>query len=163
MEEICDFGKLAKYIIHPTEVKITKKGKGKFLSKALRDGYSKEPIEKDTSDIKIALADEDKTPIIAIVNKSSGGQVGVDILQSFYRYLNPIQVIDLLEEGLDKLKLFKNLKRIKIIVGGGDGTIGSVLTYMSEPQFLEDFKVKANLGVLPLGTGNDLSILIFRF
>jgi Diacylglycerol kinase catalytic domain len=145
LEEICDFGKLAKYIIHPSEVKISKRG-------------NKDMAEKETSDIKITLADEDKVPIIAIVNKISGGQVGQDILQSFYRYLNPIQVIDLLDEGLEKLKLFKNLKKIKIIVGGGDGTIGSILTHLNEPQFLEEFKAKASLGVLPLGTGNDFSI-----
>ena len=71
-------------------------------------------------EIKFALVDEDKVPVVAIVNKSSGGQVGADVLKSFYRYLNPIQVIDLIEEGLDKLRLFRQLKRVKLLVGGRD-------------------------------------------
>ena len=91
LDERCDFGKLKKYIIFPHEVKVvlpsndespTKKGSivGKVISKHI--------------DYKIVLNDNDdsKTPIIAIVNKSSGGQVGNEILKSIYRYLNPIQV-----------------------------------------------------------------------
>ena len=70
-------------MVSPTnEESPTKKGSivGKVVSKHI--------------DYKIVLDDGDdsKIPIIAIVNRSSGGQVGNEILKSFYRYLNPIQV-----------------------------------------------------------------------
>jgi diacylglycerol kinase (ATP) len=72
-----------------------------------------------------------------------------------------------LDEGLDKFKLFKNFKKVKLIVGcttnlhffilGGDGTIGSILTHTSEQSFKNELKAKMSVAVLPLGTGNDLS------
>jgi len=36
--------------------------------------------------------DERKTPLIVCVNSKSGGQKGDEVLRSFYRYLNPLQV-----------------------------------------------------------------------
>lgn len=67
-------------------------------------------------------------------------------------------MIDLLDEGLDKLKVFTNLnaKEIRLIVGGGDGTIGSVGNYIKSeiPEWMEK---NPPIATLPLGTGNDLS------
>ena len=116
LDEICDFGRLKKIIILPSEVKVMK---GILKKSPISE---KEGITADKSghltEIKIELIDEEKVPIVAIVNKLSGGQAGADVLKSFYRYLNPIQVIDLLDEGLEKLKIFRQLKRVKVIVGG---------------------------------------------
>lgn len=39
--------------------------------------------------------------MVVLVNKKSGGQVGNDFLNAFYRILNPLQVISVLDEGLD--------------------------------------------------------------
>lgn len=96
------------------------------------------------------------------MNKKSGGQVGDKFLNSFYRYLNPLQVIDLLDEGLEKLKIFSNsnIKELRIVAGGGDGTIGSIGNFLKSevPDWVEK---NPPLVPLPLGTGNDLSILNF--
>ncbi len=182
LDESCEFGRLKKLIIFPSEVKIsrptkppkffrrsTKKEKeiqGRKDSNANLTGNNSPSLStsgNDNVEIRFALLDEDKVPVVAIVNKLSGGQVGADVLKSFYRYLNPIQVIDLIDEGLEKLRLFRQFKRVKVLVGGGDGTIGSVLTYISEPSFREDGKFKMSVAVLPLGTGNDLSNTNKRF
>ena len=99
---------------------------------------------------------EDKVPILAVINKMSGGQAGDQFMNSFYRYLNPCQVIDLLGEGLERLKTFSNLKECKIVVGGGDGTVGSVVNYIRK-EIPEWSKKNPPVAILPLGTGNDLS------
>ena len=93
-DETCDFGKLRKSIIFPSEIKCIKPSSEEGMSsgKALVRKISPDIVQKK-NEYKIILTDEDKVPIIAIVNKTSGGQVGNDILKSFYRYLNPIQVI----------------------------------------------------------------------
>ena len=46
---------------------------------------------------------------------------------------------------------FKNVPNAKILACGGDGTIGSVINFMK----LND--MNNPVGILPLGTGNDLS------
>ena len=46
---------------------------------------------------------------------------------------------------------FKNIPNAKILACGGDGTIGSVINFMK----LND--MNNPVGILPLGTGNDLS------
>ena len=90
-------------------------------------------------------------------------------------------MIDLIDEGFERLIHFKKLiPNMKIIVGGnlflvletcklkfkftgGDGTIGSTLDHikkeMQEGDTLSEIKVP--VAVLPLGTGNDFSIDIY--
>ncbi len=160
IDDNCDLGKLKKAIISPREIKVLKQQKPEkesIVKKLTPSESIFQPV-----DYKITLEDDDenRVPIIAIVNKTSGGQVGNDILKSFYRYLNPIQVIDLIEDGLEKLKIFRQLKKCKILVGGGDGTIGSVLSYVNSESFREGEKFKMPVGILPLGTGNDLSRIL---
>ena len=105
---------------------------------------------------KIQIPDKN-TPIIVIVNKKSGGQKGEQILSSFYRNLNPFQVIDLLDDGLERLNVFENIQNVKIVIAGGDGTISSVITYIREKINEWSEKNFAPVAILPLGTGNDLS------
>lgn len=61
-----------------------------------------------------------------------------------------------MDEGLNKLKIFSNLKKVKILVAGGDGTIGSVINFIKSniPEWTLDMPA---IAILPLGTGNDLS------
>jgi diacylglycerol kinase family enzyme len=47
-------------------------------------------------------------------------------------YLNPIQVISLIDDGLERLKIFNKLKNVKILVAGGDGTVGSVINFIKK-------------------------------
>ena len=103
---------------------------------------------------------ESQIPLIAIINKKSGGRKGEKILTAFYKYLNPLQVIDITVEGIDLLRIFKSIPKFKILVGGGDGTVAWVLNYLynSGNMTLPDGELPfAPLAILPLGTGNDLS------
>ena len=79
---------------------------------------------------------------------------GVLFLRRFRRALNPAQVFDLMCTGPTVgLKLFEKLDTFRVLVCGGDGSIGWVLTEMDKLNLHR----KAVVGVLPLGTGNDLS------
>ena len=164
INEICDFGVLKKTILCPNEVNY-------FSKRDSRDLKKEELPAANSKDNKIVLKrkksseaiwkfsiPESKIIIVVVVNKKSGGQVGERFLNSFYRYLNPLQVVDLLDEGLEKLKVFanSNIKELRVVVGGGDGTIGSVANFLKTevPEWVER---NPPIAPLPLGTGNDLS------
>lgn len=53
----------------------------------------------------------------------------------------------------DRLEMFRKVPQLRILACGGDGTAGWVLSVLD--QLL--FEVQPALGVLPLGTGNDLA------
>jgi len=97
-------------------------------------------------------------------------------MKYFKRLLNPIQVFDITQGGpargyflqifhwmkkkrrkqlcvLNRLKIFSVLKNFRILACGGDGTVAWVLTAVDELNIHE----KCSVGILPLGTGNDLS------
>lgn len=74
------------------------------------------------------------------------------MLEYLYQHLNPIQVIDLLDEGIDRLEFFKGLKDVKVVVGGGDGTMGGLVD-----SIYSILGKNITLIPMPLGTGNDLS------
>uniref|UniRef100_A0A914WG94 Diacylglycerol kinase n=1 Tax=Plectus sambesii TaxID=2011161 RepID=A0A914WG94_9BILA len=96
-------------------------------------------------------------PLLVLVNVKSGGCQGVNLIRSFRKLLNPFQVFDVLKGGpLVGLYVFRNIPKYKILACGGDGTIGWVL------QCLDIAKQDAACfsppcGIVPLGTGNDLS------
>jgi len=74
----------------------------------------------------------------------------------FYSLLNPIQVIDLIDEGLDRLKIFTDVANLQLVVGGGDGTVASVMNYLKSGEIKKWAYKNPPVAVLPLGTGNDL-------
>jgi diacylglycerol kinase (ATP) len=49
------------------------------------------------------------------------------------------------------------LKNIKLVVAGGDGTICSVMNYLTSGAIEEWVHNNPPVAILPLGTGNDLS------
>lgn len=102
--------------------------------------------------VEIRLRQQDRSIPVFIVNKLSGPQFGEAVLAYLYKHLNPIQVIDLLEEGIERLRYFKGVKDLKVIVGGGDGTMGGLV----DPIY-ELVGKDITLIPMPLGTGNDLS------
>ena len=116
------------------------------------------------------------------MNTKSGGKQGIKLLSGFKRHLNPHQVYDLLNGGpipgsvghltkflitinlislsgsyhTHRMYAFCNVAKYRVLVAGGDGTVGWVLgalddmmPYLKEPH--------PPCGVLPLGTGNDLA------
>ncbi|XP_038648838.1 diacylglycerol kinase theta [Scyliorhinus canicula] len=108
-------------------------------------------------DIEVAQFPQDACPLLLFVNPKSGPLKGRELLYSFRKLLNPHQVFDLSNGGpLSGLHTFRKVPYFRILVCGGDGTVGWVL------GVLEEIRHKLNcplppVAVLPLGTGNDLA------
>ncbi|CAH8449819.1 unnamed protein product [Schistosoma turkestanicum] len=96
-------------------------------------------------------------PLLVFVNLKSGGCQGVDLIVAFRRLLNPFQVFNLDYGGpLPGLYCFRHLVSYKILVCGGDGTVGWTLSCLDIVG--QDAACNAPpIAPLPLGTGNDLS------
>merc|ERR1712141_832008 len=60
-------------------------------------------------------------------------------------------MVVLLEKALEK---HKNEEDLRLIACGGDGTVGWILSVMDSMTFP---KGRPSIGIIPLGTGNDLS------
>ncbi|XP_028271709.1 diacylglycerol kinase theta [Parambassis ranga] len=103
---------------------------------------------------------EDVCPLLVFVNTKSGGLKGRELLYSFRKLLNPHQVFDISNGGpLAGLHTFRQVPRFRILVCGGDGTVGWVL------GVLEALRHKLvcwepPIGIVPLGTGNDLARIL---
>uniref|UniRef100_A0A4W5QHT8 Diacylglycerol kinase n=1 Tax=Hucho hucho TaxID=62062 RepID=A0A4W5QHT8_9TELE len=94
------------------------------------------------------------SPLLVFVNSKSGDNQGIKFVRRFKQLLNPAQVFDLMNGGPHLgLRLFQKFDTFRILVCGGDGSVGWVL---SEIDTLTLHK-QCQLGVLPLGTGNDLA------
>ncbi|XP_015118316.1 diacylglycerol kinase eta [Diachasma alloeum] len=94
------------------------------------------------------------SPLLVFVNSKSGDNQGMKFLRRFKQLLNPAQVFDLIKGGPGPgLRLFRHFDPFRILVCSGDGSVGWVL---SEIDRLGMHK-QCQVGVLPLGTGNDLA------
>ncbi|CAG02127.1 unnamed protein product [Tetraodon nigroviridis] len=109
----------------------------------------------------------------------SGDNQGVKFLRRFKQLLNPAQVFDLMNGGPHLgLRLFQKFDTFRILVCGGDGSVGWVLSEIDALTLHKQVRlcrrsrraaaparrgadrqlcVQCQLGVLPLGTGNDLA------
>ncbi|XP_060247464.1 diacylglycerol kinase eta isoform X3 [Meriones unguiculatus] len=94
------------------------------------------------------------SPLLVFVNSKSGDNQGVKFLRRFKQLLNPAQVFDLMNGGPHLgLRLFQKFDTFRILVCGGDGSVGWVLSEIDKLNLNKQCQV----GVLPLGTGNDLA------
>ncbi|KAI1290308.1 Diacylglycerol kinase theta [Halotydeus destructor] len=96
-------------------------------------------------------------PLLVFVNVKSGGCQGLELITAFRKQLNPYQVYDLENGGpLPGLYVFRHIKDYKILVCGGDGTVGWVLQCLDNVG--QDSECNSPpCAVVPLGTGNDLA------
>ncbi|XP_073104716.1 diacylglycerol kinase 7 isoform X5 [Elaeis guineensis] len=128
------------------------------------------------SSIKNRNGDEQaapKAPIVVFVNSRSGGRRSLALKVWLQKIMTEEQVFDLsavkpsdfVQYGLTCLEKLANLGdshakanrgRLRVIVAGGDGTVGWVLGSLAE-LFMHKRKPVPPTGIIPLGTGNDLS------
>ncbi|XP_032594328.1 eye-specific diacylglycerol kinase isoform X2 [Drosophila grimshawi] len=98
----------------------------------------------------------DVIPVIVFINPKSGGNQGVKLLGKFQQLLNPRQVFDLTQGGPKMgLEMYRKAPNLRVLACGGDGTVGWVLSVLD--QIHPPLQPVPAVGVLPLGTGNDLA------
>lgn len=113
--------------------------------------------QSDNSGAKYELIDlhPSARPLLVFINKKSGAQRTESLKLRLRFLLNPVQVFELSpaqgpEHGL---QLFKKVPHFRILVCGGDGTVGWVLDAVDK----HNYESPPPLAILPAGTGNDLA------
>ncbi|RZC73727.1 hypothetical protein C5167_049208 [Papaver somniferum] len=114
-----------------------------------------------------------EAPMVVFVNSKSGGRKGSALKQRLQELISQEQVFDLsvvkppefVRYGLACLESLashgdhcakETRDKLRIIVAGGDGTVGWVLGSLTE-LFRQSREPVPSTGIIPLGTGNDLS------
>ncbi|KAK6925084.1 Diacylglycerol kinase, accessory domain [Dillenia turbinata] len=97
----------------------------------------------------------DARPLLVFINKKSGAQRGDSLRQRLNFLLNPVQIVELSSaQGPEAgLYLFRKIPHFRILVCGGDGTVGWVLNAIDKQNYVSPPPV----AILPAGTGNDLA------
>ncbi|KAF5198253.1 Diacylglycerol kinase [Thalictrum thalictroides] len=117
--------------------------------------------------------DSPESPIVVFVNSKSGGRLGNVLKGKLQHLICEQQVFDLsvvkppefVQYGLACLENLAGLgddcakevrEKLRVLVAGGDGTVGWVLGSLQELNWQGREPVPP-IGIIPLGTGNDLS------
>ncbi|KAI9097327.1 ATP-NAD kinase-like domain-containing protein [Phlyctochytrium arcticum] len=100
---------------------------------------------------------EGSHPIICVVNPASGAQNSAALLAGLFGLLNPVQIVDTSQENPESIiRAFEPvIERCRVLACGGDGTIQWVQSLLD--KVVTSDQRKPPVGILPLGTGNDLA------
>lgn len=162
IEETCTLGAHAAVIVPPTWIIRVRRQQASLKSSKRRKKTSlkSKTSKKGTEDCKWKhfivkpIPSQLMKPLLVFVNPKSGGNQGTKIIRSFLWYLNPRQVFDLTQGGpREGLEMYRKVPNLRILVCGGDGTVGWILSVLDELQL----NPQPAVAVLPLGTGNDLA------
>ncbi|PPD88571.1 hypothetical protein GOBAR_DD14498 [Gossypium barbadense] len=148
-----------------------------YLRLAMLDSIKKKDVDGGDEHFRSRSSDYDGTvpqsPIVVFINSRSGGRHGPVLKERLQQLISEEQVFDLLDVkphefvryGLACLEKWANngdicaketRRNIRVVVAGGDGTVGWVLGCLGELHQKGRDPVPP-VAVIPLGTGNDLS------
>ncbi|PKU70328.1 diacylglycerol kinase 7 isoform X2 [Dendrobium catenatum] len=120
-----------------------------------------------------AVVEPPEAPLVVFVNSRSGGRHGPELMARLQELMGEYQVFDLSEVKpsdfvqyallcLEKLAESGDViakvtrERLRVVVAGGDGTVGWVLGCLGE-LYAQNREPVPPTAIIPLGTGNDLS------
>ncbi|XP_064423197.1 diacylglycerol kinase zeta isoform X3 [Latimeria chalumnae] len=162
IEEPCSLGAHAAVIVPPTWIIRVRRPQSSLKSskKKKRTSFKRRSSKKGAEEgrwrpfIVKPIPSSLMKPLLVFVNPKSGGNQGAKIIQSFLWYLNPRQMFDLSQGGpKEALEMYRKVPNLRILACGGDGTVGWILSTLDQLQL----NPQPAVGVLPLGTGNDLA------
>ncbi|XP_055996948.1 diacylglycerol kinase beta-like isoform X16 [Ostrea edulis] len=151
----CDLGEFREHTLPPTSICPAVLGprSGKNEKKELQRSDSATFDCSGQSSFQISPV-PGSHPLLVFVNPKSGGKQGAKLIRKFQYLLNPRQVYDMIKHGPTQgLQFYKDVPGARILVCGGDGTVGWLIDAMDKMGLTE----RPPVAVLPLGTGNDLA------
>ncbi|XP_058283042.1 diacylglycerol kinase alpha isoform X5 [Hylobates moloch] len=150
----CDCGLLRDHILPPSSIYPSVLASGSDRKNSKTSQKTMDDLNLSTSEALRIDPVPNTHPLLVFVNPKSGGKQGQRVLWKFQYTLNPRQVFNLLKDGPEiGLRLFKDVPDSRILVCGGDGTVGWILETIDKANL----PVLPPVAVLPLGTGNDLA------
>eukprot|EP00824_Muranothrix_gubernata_P007263 TRINITY_DN19310_c0_g1_i1.p1 TRINITY_DN19310_c0_g1~~TRINITY_DN19310_c0_g1_i1.p1 ORF type:complete len:1035 (+),score=233.77 TRINITY_DN19310_c0_g1_i1:37-3105(+) len=96
--------------------------------------------------------DQNPAPIVVIVNPKAGSLDGKRLLAKLRCNPYTLEVFDLTAGHIDGIQKYSDVRDLRVIVAGGDGTACWAMDLLDENGFGD-----ALVSLLPVGTGNDLA------